>query len=156
MVSLVASKTVLDFLNLGITPLNFNETHIVLIPKVKDPKRVMDFRSISLCNVAYKIASKTIANRLKQMLPQLVCENQSAFVVERLITDNVLVASKTMYHISQKRKGKVGEMALKLDMNKAYDRVEWRYLERIMQKMGFVEKWVTLIMQCLSTVTYAI
>ena len=155
-VSPIVSKTVLDFLNLGITPLNFNETHIVLIPKVKDPKRVMDFRSISLCNVAYKIASKTIANRLKQVLPQLVCENQSTFVAERLITNNVLVASETIYHISQKRKGKVKEMALKLDMSKAYDRVEWRCLEWIMQKMGFAEKWVALIMQCLSTVTYAI
>ena len=77
-------------------------------------------------------------------------------MAERLITDNVLVASETMYHISQKRKGKVGEMALKLDMSKAYDRVEWGCLDRIMQKMGFSEKWVALVMQCLSTVTYAI
>ena len=145
-----------DFLNLGITPPNFNKTHIVLIPKVKEPKRVTDFRPISLCNVAYKIASKTMANRLKQVLPQLVCENQSAFVAERLIIDNILVALETMYHISQKRKGKVGEMALRLDMSKAYDRVEWGCLDRIMQKMGFSEKWVALVMQCLSTVTYAI
>ena len=110
---------------MGITPLHFNETHVVLIPKIKEPKRVTDFCLISLCNVAYKIASKTIANRLKQVLPQLVCENQSAFVAERLITNNVLVAFETMFHISQKRKGLVGEMALKLDMSKAYDKVEW-------------------------------
>jgi len=71
----VVSKTVLEFLNLGITPLNFNDTHIVLISKVKDPKRVTDFHPICLCNITYKIASKTIANRLKQVLPQLVCEN---------------------------------------------------------------------------------
>ena len=63
--SSVVSKAVLDFLNFGIIPQNFNETHIVLIPKVKDPKQVTDFRPISLCNMAYKIASKTIANRLK-------------------------------------------------------------------------------------------
>ena len=65
-----------------------------------------------------------MANRLKQVLPQLVCENQSAFVAERLITDNVLVASEAMFHINQKRKGKMRKMALKLDMSKAYDRVE--------------------------------
>jgi len=77
-------------------------------------------------------------------------------MAERLITDNVLMASETMYHISQKRTGKVGEMALKLDMSKAYDRVEWGCLEQIMHKMGFSEKCVALVMQCLSTVTYAI
>ena len=81
-VSAVVSKTVLDFLNLGITPLNFSETHIVLIPKVKNPKLVTEYHPISLCNVAYKITSKTIVNRLKQVLPTLVCENQSAFVAE--------------------------------------------------------------------------
>ena len=64
-VSSVVSKSILDFLNCGLIPQNFNGTHIVLIPKVKDKKLVTDFRSISLCNVAYKIASKTIANRLK-------------------------------------------------------------------------------------------
>ena len=65
MVCPVVINTVLDFLNLGITPPHFNETHIVLIPKVKEPKRVSDFCPISLCNVAYKIASKAIANRFK-------------------------------------------------------------------------------------------
>ena len=100
MVRPVVIKTVLDFLNLGITPPHFNETHIVLIPKVKEPKRVSDFRPVSLCNATYKIASKAIANKFKQVLPQLVSENQSAFVAGRLISDNVLVASEIMYHIS--------------------------------------------------------
>lgn len=63
------------------------------------------------------------------MLPDLACENPSAFVAKRLITNNVLVALETMYHVSQKRKGKVGDMVLKFDMSKAYDKVEWKYLE---------------------------
>ena len=68
---------VLDFLNQGISPPNFNETHIVLIPKVKEPKRVTDYRSISLCNIVYKIVSKVIANRLKKILPSIISETQS-------------------------------------------------------------------------------
>lgn len=65
-------KTALDYLNLGITPPKFNETHIVLIPKVKGPKQVQEYQPISLCNVADKLASKTVANRLKVVLPNLV------------------------------------------------------------------------------------
>ena len=153
---MVVTATVLDFLNHGMSPPNFNETHIVLILKIKEPKIVSDYRPISLCNVTYKIASKAIANRLKKVLPSIISETQSTFVHRRLITDNVLVTFETMHHISQKKRGGVGEMAIKLDMSKAYDRVEWTCLEKIMDKLGFVDKWRKLIMQCITIVTYAI
>jgi len=152
----VVTKTVLDFLNHGIVPPNFNETRIVLIPKIKDPKLVTNYRPISLCNVVYKLASKVIANRLKKILPTIISDTQSAFVQGRLITDNILLAFESMHHINQKREGKEGEMALKLDMSKAYDRVEWICLEKIMEKLGFAERWRNLIMQCITSVTYAI
>ena len=73
----------------------------------------------------------------------------------RLITNNVIVAFETMHHISQKKKGKIGEMALKLDMSKAYDRVEWVCLDKIMEKLGFVEHWRRLIMWHVTTISYA-
>ena len=120
----VVTKTVLNFFNLGIIPPRFNETHIVLILKNKEPKKVTDYRPVSLCNVVSKIASKAIANRLKKILPNIISDTQSAFMHGRLITDNVTVAFETMHHISHKKGGRVGEMALKLDMSKAYDRVE--------------------------------
>ncbi|XP_050254815.1 uncharacterized protein LOC126700646 [Quercus robur] len=131
----VVTATILDFLNHGVSPPDFNKTHIIPIPKVKNSKKVTEYRPISLCNVVYKIASKSIANRLKKILPSIISDTQSAFVHSRLITDNVLIAFETMHHISQKKGGKVGEMALKLDMSKAYDRVEWRYLDKIMEKL---------------------
>ena len=143
------TKTVLDFLNLGIIPPNFNETHIVLIPKTKNPTKVTQYRLISLCNVISKLTSKVIANRLKCFLPHIVSENQSASRSDRLITDNIIVAFETIHHLNKKRSGKVGEMALKLDMSKAFDRVEWGCLEKIMQKMGFNDKWVKLIIKVL-------
>ena len=74
----------------------------------------------------------------------------------RLITDNILVAFEVMHHIKQKKGGKLGDIALKLDMSKAYDRVEWACLEKIMEKMGFAEKWRNLVMRCVSSVTYSI
>ena len=111
-VNSVVIQIVIDFLNHGVAPPKFHETHIVLIPKTKNPSRVTDYRPISLCNMAYKIASKVAANRMKVVLKDIVCENQSAFVSERLITDNVLVAHELMDHINKKRKGKDGEMAV--------------------------------------------
>ena len=152
----VVTKTILDFLHHGLYPPNFNETHIVLIPKVKEPKRVTDFRPISLCNVVFRITSKVIANRLKKILPSIIGDTQSAFVHGRLITDNVLVAFETMHHINGKMGGKRGEMALKLDMSKAYDRVEWLCLEKIMAKLGLGEKWRSLIMKCVTSVSNSV
>ena len=97
-----------------------------------------------------------LANRLKKVLPNVISESQSASVPGRLITDNVLVAFETMHHINQRRKGKEGLMAIKLDMSKAFDRVEWRCLELIMQKLGFHDRWISIIMMCISTVSYSV
>ena len=74
----------------------------------------------------------------------------------RLISDNVVVAFETMHTIGKRKKGKEGLMAIKLDMSKAYDRVEWGYLEAIMRKMGFSERWISLVMMCVTTVSYEI
>ena len=99
---------VLDFLNNGNMLPNINHTNIVLIPKVKNPKRMSEFRPRSLCNVIYKIISKVLANRLKQILPQIISPSKSAFVPGRLITDNVLVEYETLHttHSGEKKKGR--------------------------------------------------
>ena len=120
----MVTKMVLDFLNFGIAPPMFNDTHIALISKNKDPKSIFYYHLISLCNVIFKIASKVIANRLKKVLPYIISDTQSAFIHKRLIIDNILVAFEAMHHINQKKVRKKGEMALNLDMSKAYDRVE--------------------------------
>ena len=87
----------LDFLNNGNMLPEINHTNIVLIPKVKNPVKMSDFRPTSLRNVIYKIISKVLANRLKQVLPQIISPTQSAFVLGRLIIDNVLVAFETLH-----------------------------------------------------------
>ena len=97
-----------------------------------------------------------LANRLKTILPQIISENLSAFLCERLITDNVLVAFELMYYLEHKREGKEGFVAIKLDMSKAYDRVEWGFIKQVMEKMGFHEKWINLIMHCITTVSYSV
>src|SRR6185437_161715 len=106
-------------------PEGWNETTIVLIPKVKNPDKLKDLRPISLCNVIYKIVSKALANRLKQILPEVISPAQSDFVLGRLISDNILIAYELTHYMKQKKKGKEGFVAVKLDMSKAYDRVEW-------------------------------
>ena len=77
-------------------------------------------------------------------------------MAERLIIDNVLVAHELMSHISKKKKGKCGEMAVKLDISKAYNRVEWNYLQQIMQKLGFHKQWISIVMWCVTSVKYAV
>jgi hypothetical protein len=115
------TQEVLNVLNGGPLPENWNETCVVLIPKVKEPDSMKDLRPISLCNVVYKLVSKVLANRLKQILPEIIAPNQSAFVPGRLITDNILLAYECTHYMNNKRSGKEGYAAIKLDMSKAYD-----------------------------------
>ncbi len=133
-----------------------NFTHVVLIPKVPTPQRMTQFRPISLCNVLYKIASKMLVNRMKTMLPQVISDSQSTFVPGRMITDNVIIAFETLHYLKNLRGGQNYQMAVKLDMSKAYDRVEWDFLRAMMRRLGFHVKWVELIMACVTSVTYSI
>ena len=149
-------SSVLSWLNLGTLPYPLNHTFITLIPKTKNPEYVTQYCPISLCNVLYKIFSKVLANRLKKILPSIITEHQSAFSKNRLILDNILVAFESLNSIKNMRTGKTGYMAIKLYMSKAYDQVELRYLENVMRKMGFNERWIGLIMVCVKTVTYSI
>jgi hypothetical protein len=132
-----------------------NNTVLVLIPKVKNLQEMSQFRPISLCNVIYKLCSMVLANRLRQVLDDIISIEQSAFVSGRLITDNVLVAYECIHYL-KKKKGKLGAAAIKLDMVKAYDRVDWGYLRTIMTKLGFCDFWITTIMKCVESVTFPV
>ncbi|KAL3813976.1 hypothetical protein ACJIZ3_015244 [Penstemon smallii] len=146
------TRWVLRFLNEKDFPSVCNFTYIVLIPKCPNPQIMSQFRPISLSNVVYKIASKVIVNRLKPHMNSIISESQSAFVPSRLITDNVLIA----YEVSHYMKRSTAEhMAIKLDMSKAYDRIEWHFLRRVMLRLGLNEQFVDLVMLCVSTVTYS-
>ena len=115
-----------------------------------------DFRPISLCNVIYKLIAKVVANCLKKFLIQTIPNSQSAFLSRRLISDNILVAFETLHYLKRKSTGKLGYMALKLDMSKAYDRVEWEFLEKIMHHLGLDEKMIQIIMACMKTISYSV
>lgn len=118
------SKYIVGVLN-GNTDLTLmNITNIVLIPKVQYPTNMANFRPISLCNVIYKIIAKVITNRFQRLLNGCINVSQSVFVPGRLITDNVLLGYELLHTFNQKRKRKKCGMALKLDMSKAYNRVE--------------------------------
>ncbi|KAM6550661.1 hypothetical protein CsatB_000469 [Cannabis sativa] len=145
-----------SFFASGSFPPSLNETNIVLIPKKKNAEIMNDIRPISLCNVLYKIISKVLANRLKLVLPDVISETQSAFLPGRLISDNIMVSFEIMHYLKRKRLGKDGYMALKLDMSKAYDRVEWPFIESVLLRMGFDRRVVSLIMFCVSTVRYKV
>lgn len=135
-------------------PSQLNDTLVVLIPKKKVPETMNDIRPISLCNVMMKIITKMLANRLKTLLPQIISETQSAFIKGRLITDNVIASFEFNHWMQRKSQGKVGFSALKIDMSKAYDRVEWKFVMEIMRKMGFNDQWLEWIYMCISSVKY--
>jgi hypothetical protein len=152
----VLTQEVLQAINDKVIPEGWNDTVIVLIPKVETPESISQYRPISLCNVLYKVISKIIAIRIKHILDEVISPVQSAFVPGRMITDNILVAYESLHTMKNKKNGKEGYCAVKLDMHKAYDRVEWIFLERMLMQLGFHPEVVELLMACVKYVKYKV
>ncbi|XP_062080982.1 uncharacterized protein LOC133785782 [Humulus lupulus] len=136
-------------------PASINAANLVLLPKREQPSSINDYRPIALCNVAYKIISKLLANRLRPLLPILVSPMQSAFVKGRVIHDNSMVVQEILHSMQHKR-NKDGYFLVKLDMEKAYDRLDWHFLKAVLSNWGFHDTFVGWIMKCVSTSTFSL
>lgn len=144
------------FFESGRMPREVNRTYIVLIPKVDNPTKITQWRPIALCNVLYKIIAKVLTNRLKRVLPSVISVSQSAFVQDRLIMDNILIVHEILHSMKSNKSRGNCHLALKLDMAKAYDRVEWPFLEAMMTALGFHPRFCGWVRECISTVSYEV
>ncbi|XP_050207258.1 uncharacterized protein LOC126656694 [Mercurialis annua] len=155
MAVLVVVAAVQDFFKTGCLLKGFNHTLITLIPKIAIPQRASDLRPISLCSIFTKIISKIITLRLQKILPTILPNSQNAFVKGRSIADNILVVHELFHFMHHQKTRNRPFMAMKLDISKAYDRLEWDYLFSILTCWGFDTVFIQWIRACVSTVTYS-
>ncbi|KAL9680638.1 hypothetical protein QQ045_018523 [Rhodiola kirilowii] len=136
----------LQFLNQGVFLAANNTILVTLIPKTKGASKVTEFRPISLTGILAKVVSRAITNRLQRFLSEIICPEQCAFVKDRLITDNILIAHEISHYINKSANQRQVYAALKLDMAKAYDMIEWDFLEMMLLQLGFSEVWVARVL----------
>ncbi|KAK4264615.1 hypothetical protein QN277_025768 [Acacia crassicarpa] len=130
-----------------------NETLISLIPKRDNVQLVSHFRPISLCMVHYKCITNLIAMRLREVMKDLVSPFQSIFIKGRCIQDNIIVGQEIL-HIMGKNRNKRGLMAIKIDLEKAYDQINWMFLKQVLLEVGLDGSFVEFIIDCVSSVLY--
>ncbi|RVW85171.1 Transposon TX1 uncharacterized 149 kDa protein [Vitis vinifera] len=142
-----------DFFERGKFVRSLNSTFLVLVPKKGGADDLRDYRPISLVGGLYKILAKVLANRLKKVVSKVVSPTQNAFVEGRQILDVALIANEA---IDSLLKGDETGVLCKLDLEKAYDHINWDFLMTVMQKMGFGEKWTGWIRWCISTASFSV
>ena len=129
-----------------------NQTLITLIPKCRSPESLSNYRPISFCNTIYKIVTKIIVNRIYPFLSELISPLQVAFVPRRKGLDNAITVQE-LIHTMSKKKGRIGVMAIKLKLEKAYDHLEWSFVKMVLEHFGLPQNIINLIMSCISTTT---
>ena len=132
---------------------SLNSTFLVLIPKYKGVEDLKDFRPICLVGSLYKLLAKVLANILNKVMNNLVNKAQNAFVEGKKILDAFLAANEIIDSIVKKKDGGV---LCKLDIEKAYDHINWSFLLKVLQKMGFGIKWVKWIRWCIFTPSFSV
>ncbi|KAL4347867.1 hypothetical protein GQ457_17G004070 [Hibiscus cannabinus] len=125
---------VVFFLSPCCSPSAFNSTIITLVLKVANPMKAVDFRSISCCCTVYKCITKLLANRLKQWLPSIILPNQSNFLAGRDLVENVLLVQEIVNGYG--RKYKSARCALKIDLRKAFDSLNWEFIFQVLRISG--------------------
>lgn len=143
-----------NFMSTGELSMEVNKTTVCLIPKVKQPRIMTELRPISLCNVLVRVLSKVLANRLKPCLRSLISDKQGAFVDGRLLNDNALIAFEVNHCMKRRTQGKSGVAGVKIDISKAYDRLEWAFIRSMMDKFGFHAVWIDRVMKLVQTESY--
>ena len=148
-------NAVTSFFTKGTMPREVNCSLIVLIPKISNPSTVNHFRPISLCNVIYKIISKLLTTKLRLHLDKIISPAQSAFIPNRWIAENQVIVQEIL-HSFKPRKTKPGLMAIKIDLQKAYDRVSCSFIHAVLLHLGFNEVFSNWILSCLTSVSFEV
>ena len=128
-----------------------NATLLVLVPNKGSAKDLEDFRPISLVGNRYKLFAKVFANRIKKVMDKVISESQNSFVEGRQILYVVLITNEV---VDSRLKNNESGVLCKLDIEKAYDHVNWKFLMAVLRKMGFGEKWIKWIDRCISIVKF--
>jgi hypothetical protein len=115
-----------------------NYAIITLIPKEAEAKLLKKFRPISLINCSFKVFAKALNNRLVKIADRLICANQTTFIKGRFILESVVAAHEIIHDIHRCNESGIN---LKLDYEKAYDRVSWGFIEEMLISRGFGVKW---------------
>ena len=148
------TKAVLEFLHTGHILKEINSTIITLVPKVKCPNTVKEFRPIACFNVTYKIATKLLSSRLMDILPDVISESQGGFIKGRYIGHNIMICQDLVRHYG--RKASQPSCMIKLDLQKAYDTVEWTFLEEMLTGLNFPSNFIKLVMNCVKTPRFSL